>query len=103
MPNEQTWSPDPTRGGPEIEARKKEVISNLKSASDVAFYHIDQQLALDIEQLKQKAGETRKKIVTYVNKAEKLPALTVVRKYWKKDSDSLMHHLTDTIMRNSEQ
>ena len=96
------WKPDPTQGGEHIEARKKEAIGHLQSAANVAFYHIDQQLELDIESLKKKAGESKQKIVSSVKKAQSMPALTVVRKYWQKDRDDLLHHLTDTIMKNGE-
>lgn len=98
----QDWKPDPAKGGEHVEPRKQEVIKHLKSASDVAFYHIDQQLERDIAELKKKAGEKRNKIVAHVKKAEQMPALTVVRKYWMKDADDLMHHLTDTIMNQGE-
>ncbi len=97
---ETKWTPDPTRGGPEVEARKAEVVEHLKRSVDVAYYHIDQQLAKDIEDLKRKAGEQKAKMVSFVRKAEELPALTVVRKYWMKNSDDILHHLTETIMRS---
>jgi hypothetical protein len=96
------WKPDPQLGGEHIEARKTEAIEHLKSAANVAYYHIDQQLDRDIEDLKKKAGEQKQKVVSSVKKAESMPALTVVRKYWQKDKDDLLHHLTDTIMRNGE-
>lgn len=96
---EETWKPDPARGGPEVEKRKEEVVEHLKRAVDVAYYHIDQQLERDISELKKKAGEQKGKMVAFVKKAEELPALTVVRKYWMKDSDDILHHLTETIMR----
>lgn len=96
------WKPNPKLGGEHVEARKKEAIEHLKKAADVAFYHIEQQLEKDIEELKKKAGESKNKVVSHIKKAEALPALTVVRKYWQKDSDDIMHHLTDTIMRNGE-
>lgn len=96
------WKPDPVKGGEHIEARKVEAVEHLKSAADVAFYHIDQQLERDIEDLKKKAGEKKQKVISHIKKAEGLPALTVVRKYWQKDRDDLLHHLTDTIMNAGE-
>lgn len=98
----EEWKPNPELGGKHIEQRKREVIGHLKSASDVAFYHIDQQLERDIEDIKKKAGEKRNKIVSHIKKAEQMPALTVVRKYWMKGADDLMHHLTETIMNQGE-
>jgi DNA-directed RNA polymerase sigma subunit (sigma70/sigma32) len=94
------WTPDPTRGGPEIEARKAQVVEHLKKAVDVAYYHIDQQLDRDIADLKKKAGEQKSKMVAFVKKAEDMPAMSVVRKYWQKDQDDVLHHLTETIMRD---
>ena len=102
MSKAEDWKPNPELGGKHIESRKVEVIEHLKSASNVAFYHIDQQLERDIAELKKKAGEKRNKIVSHIKKAEQMPALTVVRKYWMKDADDLMHHLTDTIMSQGE-
>ena len=96
------WKPDPKLGGEHIEKRKEEAIDHLKSAANVAYYHIDQQLDRDVEDLKKKAGEKKSKVISHIKKAESLPALTVVRKYWQKNSDDLMHHLTDTIMQNGE-
>jgi len=96
-----TWTPDPSRGGPEVEARKVEVLEHLKRAVDVAYYHIDQQLERDIQELKKKAGEQKSKMVSFVRKAEELPALSVVRKYWMKNQDDVLHHLTETIMRDN--
>jgi predicted PolB exonuclease-like 3'-5' exonuclease len=96
------WKPDPKLGGEQIEARKQEVVAHLKSAVNVAYYHIDQQLQRDIEDLKKKAGEQKGKMVSFVKKAEELPALTVVRKYWQKSDNDLLHHLTETIMKNGE-
>jgi predicted nucleic acid-binding Zn-ribbon protein len=102
MNDETKWKPDPIKGGENIEARKAEVIDHLRAAANVAYYHIDQQLEADIADLKRKAGETKGKVVSAISKAEQMPALTVVRKYWQKNDDDLMHHLTDTIMRNGE-
>lgn len=96
------WKPDPKLGGEHIEARKVEAIEHLKGAANVAYYHIDQQLERDIEDLKKKAGETKQKVMSHIKKAEGMPALTVVRKYWMKDRDDIMHYLTDAIMRNGE-
>lgn len=94
------WKPNPEKGGEHVEARKTEVVEDLKAAADVAYYHIDQQLERDILELKKKAGEQKQKIVSSVKKTEAMPALTVVRKYWQKDSDGILHHLTETIMRD---
>lgn len=99
----EAWKPNPVLGGEHIEARKVEAVEHLKAAADVAFYHLDQQLEIDIQELKKKTGEQKNKLVQYVKKAEALPALTVVRKYWQKDRDGLMHHLTETIMRDGGQ
>jgi len=99
---ENKWKPNPALGGEHIEARKREAVEHLKFAADVAYYHIDQQLEADIADLRKKAGEAKSKIMTYIRKADETPALTVVRKYWQKDRDALMHHLTDTIMRGAE-
>lgn len=99
---EGEWKPDPVMGGEHIEARKQEAVRHLQSAANVAFYHIDQQLATDIAELQRKAGEQKQKIISSIKKTSTMPALTVVRKYWQKDADDLMHHLTDTIMRNGE-
>ena len=96
---EEGWKPDPSRGGPEVEKRKEEIIIHLKKAVDVAYYHIDQQLEKDILDLKKKAGEQKGKMVSFIKKAEESPALTVVRKYWMKSQDDVLHHLTETIMR----
>lgn len=93
------WKPDPAKGGEHVEARKTQVVEHLKRAVDVAYYHIDQQLARDIEDLRKKAGEQKSKMVQFVRKAEDMPALTVVRKYWQKSDDDVLHHLTETIMR----
>lgn len=94
------WKPDPTRGEEHVEPRKQEVLKDLKSAADVAYYYIESQLERDIEDLKKKAGEQKSKIISAVKKTESLPALTFVRKYWQKDSDGILHHLTETIMRD---
>lgn len=96
------WKPDPTKGGEHIEARKVEAIEHLKHAADVAYYHIEQQLERDIADARKKAGEQKSKIVSVIKKVEELPALTVVRKYWQKDRDDIVHHLTETIMRQGE-
>lgn len=96
---QEKWKPDPILGGEHVEARKAEAIDHLKSAAGVAYYHIEQQLERDIMELRKRAGEQKQKIVQSVRKAEELPALTVVRKYWQKNADDIMHHLTDTIMR----
>lgn len=96
------WKPNPSLGGEHIEARKKEAIEHLKSAANVAYYHIDQQLERDIEGLKRKAGEQKQKVVSAIKKTDDMPALTVVRKYWQKNKDDLLHHLTDTIMQSGE-
>jgi hypothetical protein len=96
------WKPDPKQGGEHIEARKLEVLEHMRKATEVALYHVDQQLELDIERLKKSAGETKAKLVGAVKKAESMPALTVVRKYWQKSEDDIIHGLTDTIMRNGE-
>ena len=98
----EKWKPNPALGGAHIEARKLEALDHLRGAADVAFYHIEQQLERDIVDLKKKAGEQKQKIVGVIKKAEETPALTVVRKYWQKDRDDIMHHLTDTIMRGGE-
>ena len=102
MADKETYKPDPTKGGEHIEARKVEVIAHLKKAVDVAYYHIDQQLERDIAELKKRAGDQKGKMIAFVKKAEEMPALTVVRKYWQKTGDDVMHHLTETIMRNGE-
>lgn len=94
------YKPDPIKGGEHVEARKEEVLRDLRSAVDVAYYHIDQQLEIDILELKKRAGEQKGKMLQYLKKAEQMPALTVVRKYWQKDSDGILHHLTETIMRD---
>ena len=99
---DRDWKPNPAQGGEHIEARKKEAIDHLQSAANVAYYHIDQQLELDIQNLKKQAGESKQKVISAIKKAQALPALTVVRKYWQKDRDDLLHHLTDTIMKNGE-
>ena len=96
----EPWKPNPEKGGEHVEARKQEVLKDLRSAADVAYYHIEQQLERDIEELKKKAGEQKHKIVITVKKTETLPALTVVRKYWQKDSDGILHHLTETITKD---
>jgi coenzyme F420-reducing hydrogenase alpha subunit len=98
----EKYKPNPALGGEHIEARKKEVLDHLKKAVDVAYYHIDQQLEIDIENLRKKAGDQKSKMVGFVKKAEELPALTVVRKYWQKTDDDVLHHLTETIMRQGE-
>ena len=92
------WKPDPTLGGEHIEARRLEVVEHLKLAVNVAHYHIDQQLWLDIENLKKKAGQQKAKMTAAVDNAERNPAMTVVRKYWQKDRNEVLHHLTETIM-----
>lgn len=97
-----TWKPDPIKGGKHIEARRKEVVSHLQSAVDVAYYHIDQQLELDIQNLKKLAGDKKNKLNKAVEEAKNKPAMTVVRKYWMKDKDDVLHHLTETIMRQGE-
>jgi len=100
MSEEEKWKPNPEKGGEHVEARKKEVIKDLKSAADVAYYHIDQEIEREITAAKKRAGEQKQKIVSSIRKAEDLPALTVVRKYWQKDSDGILHHLTETIMKD---
>jgi predicted nucleic acid-binding Zn-ribbon protein len=94
------WKPNPELGGEHVEARKREVIAHLQSAVNVAYYHIEQQLERDIAELRKKAGDQKGKMIAAVRKAEELPALTVVRKYWMKSDDDIMHHLTETIMRD---
>lgn len=96
------WAPDPVKGGEHIEARRLEVVQHLQKAVDVAYYHIDQQLAEDIENLKKKAGQQKAKLREAVKAAETKPAMTIVRKYWQKSRDEVLHHLTETIMRNGE-
>lgn len=96
------YTPDPTKGGEHVEARRAEAVKHLKLAVDVAYYHIDQQLERDIADLKKRAGEQKAKMLQFVKKAEELPALTVVRKYWEKGEAEIVHHLTETIMRNGE-
>jgi hypothetical protein len=93
------WKPDPTLGGEHIEARRAEVVAHLKLAVSVGHYHVDQQLALDIEALKKKAGDQKGKLTAAVKTAQTQPAMTVVRKYWQKDQAEVLHHLTETIMR----
>lgn len=99
MTKEVEWKPDPAKGGEHIEARRSEVIDHLKMAVNVAYYHIDQQLEADINALKKKAGEQKQKMARAVNDAETKPAMTVVRKYWQKSEADVMHHLTESIMR----
>lgn len=94
------WKPDPKQGGEHIEARREEVVEHMKRAVNVAYYHIDQQLERDIELLRKKAGEQKSKMMSAVKNAQDLPAMSVVRKYWMKDSDDVLHHLTETIMRD---
>ena len=94
------WKPDPELGGEHIEARRQEVVRHLQKAVDVGYYHIDQQLALDIEDLKKKAGEQKAKMMGAVRDAQIKPAMTIVRKYWQKTDDDVLHHLTETIMRD---
>lgn len=94
------WKPNPKLGGEHIEARRHEVVEHLQRAVDVAYYHIDQQLAIDIEALKKKAGEQKAKMSKAVKDAEQKPAMTIVRKYWQEDHDGILHSLTETIMRN---
>lgn len=93
------WKPDPTLGGEHIEARREEVVEHLQKAINVAFYHIEQQLELDIAALKQKASEQKNKMVKAVQDAKTKPALTIVRKYWQKSEADVIHHLTETIMK----
>lgn len=93
------WKADPKLGGEHIEARRKEVVEHLKLAVSVGYYHIDQQLALDIEALKKKAGDQKGKLAAAVKTAKSQPAMTTVRKYWQKDEAEVLHHLTETIMR----
>ena len=94
------WKPDPKLGGEYIEARRMEVVKHLQKAVDVAHYHIEQQLALDIAALKKKAAEQKQKMAASVRDAETKPAMTIVRKYWMKTDDDVLHHLTETIMRD---
>lgn len=94
------WKPDPKQGGEHIEARRAEVVAHMQKAVDVAYYHIEQQLEKDIEALRKKAGEQKSKMLAAVRKAEADPAMTVVRKYWMKTEDDVLHHLTETIMRD---
>jgi len=102
MTDEETWKPNPVLGGEHIEARKLEVLIHLRAAVDVAFYHIEEQLSRDIADAKKKAGDQKGKMVAFVKKAEDMPALSVVRKYWDQDRDGVLHHLTETLMRNAE-
>jgi hypothetical protein len=97
--NDTLWKPDPTRGGEHIEARRKEVVEHLQMAVDVAYYHIDQQLELDIANLRKRAGDQKGKMSKAVKDAQNNPAMTVVRKYWQMDRPEVLHHLTETIMR----
>lgn len=94
----ETYKPNPTKGGEHIEARRKEVVAHLQSAVNVAYYHIDQQLKLDIQRLHDEAGQKKSKMMKVLSDAEKNPAMTVVRKYWQKERDDVLHHLTETIM-----
>jgi len=94
------WKPNAKLGGEHIEARREEVVEHLKRAVDVAYYHIDQQLELDILALKKKAGEQKQKMVRAVTDAQTKPAMTIVRKYWQKSEADVLHHLTETIMRD---
>lgn len=96
----EPYKPNPENGGEHIEARRKEVVEHLKLAVDVAYYHIDQQLELDIQELKKKAGEQKAKMFKAVKEAEEKPAMTIVRKYWQKSQPDIIHHLTETIMKN---
>ena len=102
MPEETTYSPDPTKGGEHVEARRAEVILHLQCAIDVAYYHIDQQLEVDIKKLKETAGQQKSKMMKALKDAREKPALTVVRKYWEKSEADIIHHLTETIMRSTD-
>jgi len=98
--NNEKWKPDPIKGGEHIEARRDEVVKHLEKAVGVAYYHLDQQLQLDIDNLRKKAGEQKAKMMVAVNDARSKPAMTIVRKYWQKTGDDGLHHLTETIMRD---
>jgi len=100
MTEQSGWKPNPEKGGEHIEARRAEVVDHLQRAVDVAYYHIEQQLDMDIQNLKKKAGEQKAKMQRAVKDAEEKPAMTIVRKYWQKDHDAVLHHLTETIMRD---
>ena len=100
MTTDDKFIPDPKLGGEHIEARRKEVVDHLKKAVNVAYYHIEQQLDEDILALKKKAGEQKQKMMRAVLDAKEKPAMTVVRKYWQKTDDDVLHHLIETIMRD---
>ncbi len=96
----EKFKPNPELGGEHIEARRNEVVAHLEKAVNVAYYHIDQQLELDIQNLKKKANDQKQKMLRVVTDAREKPAMTVVRKYWQKTDDDVLHHLTETIMRD---
>jgi len=99
MTEQDKWKPDPKLGGAHIEARRLEVVGQIKKAISVGYYHIDQQLEIDIEVLRKKASEQKSKMMQTLKKAETLPAMTTVRKYWQQNDDEVLHHITETIMR----
>ncbi len=103
MTDQEKWKADPTRGRDLVEPRRAEVVEQLKSAADAAFYHIEQQLEADIAAAKKEAGEKKQKITRAVQDAETKPAMTIVRKYWQQRPDEIMHHLIETILRNGKQ
>ena len=95
------WKADPKRGAELVEPRRKETVDALKRAADVAFYHLEEKLQRDIEELKKKNGDAKNKITQAVKKAENMLAMDVVRKYWGQSKDDIMNGLIETIVRNN--
>jgi len=86
------WKADPVRGEALVEPRRAEVVQQLRQSADVAFFHVEQDLAYQIEMLKKKAGEQKQKITRMVEDATTKPAMDIVRKYWNEKPEDMWKH-----------
>jgi len=90
--SEDKWKADPKRGEALVEPRREEVVAMLQDAADVAFFHIEQELTVAIENAHKKAGEQRQKISKMVTDATTKPAMDIVRKYWDEKPEDMWKH-----------
>ena len=93
------WTADPARGAEFVEPRRQEIVGKLQEAADVAFYTIDQQLAVEIEAARKRAGDKKATIMRSIEDAQRKPAMEIVRKYWNADPELMwmnaFHNMTE--------
>ena len=73
----EKWKADPKRGEQYLEPRRAEIVAQLETAADAAFYALEEKLAADIDALRKSNGTPNGGLVLLVKPLNKFSEFSV--------------------------